>query len=124
MGWLHAVPSDLLKSDVPFYRLTLTAKIWGRDTHGLFDYENKELIEKKIDINGNVFVFGDKEYLFSRAPNNEIIFNSLHKILAVAYKNGRYWVYHWKDFNTEEALQFPADQAWIPLRFANQSALK
>ena len=77
MGWLHSIPNEFLNSDVPFYKLLFNVKIWNRDTHGLFDFDNKELMEKKVEINGNSFVFGEQEFLYSRIPNNDIVSNTV-----------------------------------------------
>jgi hypothetical protein len=42
-----------------------------------------------------------------------------NKLLSIAYKDGRYWIYHSKDFSTIESLKLPSDQPWISLKHMN-----
>ena len=42
------------------YDLIVDALIWDRDSHGLFDYESKTLIESKLTATG-CFILGRNE---------------------------------------------------------------
>lgn len=46
------------------------------------------------------------------------------KLLSVAYKEGRYWIYHARDFSSNESLKLPADQPWISLKHLNHASFK
>ena len=45
-------------------------------------------------------------------------------VLTVAFKNGRYWLYHCREFTYMDALQNPAEQAWIVLKEMNPAIFK
>lgn len=45
-------------------------------------------------------------------------------LLSIAYKNGRYWLYHSRDFTTQDALVNPAEQAWVVLKHLNKNVFK
>ncbi len=58
-----------------------------------------------------------KYFLFSRASSQVIWL--LNSLLSIAYKQGRYWIYNYKDFSTKESLKQPSDQPWISLKHLN-----
>lgn len=45
-------------------------------------------------------------------------------LLSIAYKNGRYWLYHSRDFTTQDALVNPSEQAWVVLKQMNRNIFK
>ena len=124
MGCLNAVPKELLKSDVPFYKIMIESKIWNRESHGLFDYDLKEVFEKKMDVKGNLFIYGTYVNIHALLPSVVFDEHDSKKLFTIAYKEGQYWIYHWKDFTTEEALKFPSDQLWISLKHLNSISMK
>ena len=124
MGWLNSVPKEFLKSDVPFYKIILDTKIWNRESHGLFDYDLRGVIEKKMEIKGNLFIYGTYVNIHALLPSVVFDEHNSKKLFAVAFKEGRYWIYHCKDFTTDEALKLPSDQVWISLKHLNNTSMK
>ena len=45
-------------------------------------------------------------------------------LLSIAYKNGRYWLFHSRDFTRMDALVNPSEQAWIVLKNMNNNVFK
>lgn len=77
------------------------------------------------------FTFKDNWFLTSKddkvamfTPITEEDKEGQNLILTVAFKNGRYWLYQSRDFTYLDAVENPADQAWIVLKEMNPSLLK
>ncbi|CAI2384949.1 unnamed protein product [Moneuplotes crassus] len=119
MGCCNSIPKELLDSDVPFYELNIHAKIWSRESHGLFDYYNQSFKEFSADKNGNFFLHGADSQLYCLLPSVKPDDSNSTNLLSFAYKKGRYWVYHCRDFTTRESLKQPSDQPWISLKHIN-----
>ena len=119
MGCCNSIPKELLKSDEPFYKVITDVKVWERDSHGLFDYDHRHSSQTEIDITGNVFLHGNGANVLALLPSvvPEDIF--MRKLLSIAYKEGRYWIYHSKDFTSKEAIRAPSEQPWISLKHLN-----
>lgn len=43
-------------TDRPYYALELFVKSWSRESHGLFDYDNKFVDEQMLRISNTCFV--------------------------------------------------------------------
>jgi hypothetical protein len=68
---------------------------------------------------GNNFVYGTDTDVTAKLPSvsPDEIFSQ--KLLSIAYRQGRYWVYQSKDFTVSESLRCPSDQPWISLKHLN-----
>ena len=100
----------------------LNIRIWNRDSHGLFDYHSEDVYSGKALLTGNSFFFRHNE------TNNQykLVLPTVEtaedytKILCIAYKKGRYWLYHGRDLQIQEVLKNPSDQIWMPIRSATK----
>ncbi|CAI2384955.1 unnamed protein product [Moneuplotes crassus] len=119
MGCCNSVPKELLCSDTPFFQIRINSKIWNKESHGLFDYENQSFQEVTIQQSGNFFIYGADSKVFPMIPSSDMDDSESSRLLSVAYKKGRYWIYHYKDFSTCESLKKPSDQPWISLKHLN-----
>ena len=107
--------------------LELDALFWDRDSHGLFDYESKCLVESKLTASGCFLLVRDENTLKSAMPKLGCP-ESYQMLLAVVYKNGAYWVYHTRtlfkqDGELDETYNH-FEQAWQIVRLQNQRAKK
>jgi len=100
----------------------LKMETWSRESHGLFDYENKTTNKKILHVIGTSSIF--------RTRFNEIICfpdwdddKGLHKneyqtvpILHFLFRNNNYWIYHRNtiDLNEEDD---PSDRLWHVVKF-------
>lgn len=75
------------------YDLIVDALIWDRDSHGLFDYESKTLIESKLTATGCFILGRNEDQLKSIMPRLDSP-SSYKMLLTAVYKNGAYWIYH------------------------------
>lgn len=124
MGCCNSFPKELLKSDEPFYKLHAKVRIWNRESHGLFDYDLKSISESKIELLGNLFIYGNSDGVKALLPSINPTDGQSKRILSIAYKNGRYWAYHPRDFSISDSLKAPAEQPWIPLKCLNSTSFK
>ena len=69
MGCWNSIPKEFINSDVPFYQIKWEAKIWNKESHGLFDYDNKNMVYAHNDIKGNFFLYGNKTEIFPLLPS-------------------------------------------------------
>ena len=42
----------------------------------------------------------------------------------MCFKNGRYWIYHSRDFDEQDRIKCPVEQAWVSLRHPGPTVLK
>lgn len=96
---------------------------WSRESHGLFDYENKNTSKKIVQVIGTSSIF--------RTKFNEIICfpdwddeNGLHKneyqtspILHFLCRNGNYWLYHKNTIEEDKVDQDPAEKLWYIVKY-------
>lgn len=109
----------IIVTDKPYYSLTLSVKSWARESHGLFDYDNKYVDQQFLRINNTCFIWNEDNILDGVAPITAYTEENLHKLFTIAFKNGKYWIYHNRDFDEDDKLKNPIDQTWISLRDAN-----
>jgi len=88
----------------------------------LFDYDIQNIIEKDINITGNTFLYGTDTDVSAVLPSVNPDEFFAKKLLSIAYRQGRYWIYHSKDFTMSESLQSPSDQPWISLKHLNPNS--
>ena len=99
--------------------LQVNALFWDRDSHGLFDYESKNLKVHDLTVLGCAQLVNDENNLKTTMPKFECP-ESYQKLLSLVYKNGSYWVYHVQtlyrpDGELDEKLSHFA-QAWQIVR--------
>lgn len=75
------------------YDLIVDALIWDRDSHGLFDYESKSLLENQLTASGCFMLARDQENLKTVMPKLGCP-DSYKMLLSTVYKHGAYWIYH------------------------------
>lgn len=125
MGCWNSIPKDLLKSDNPFYTINAFVQIWNRDSHGLFDYDFKSITERNVEIKGNLFIYAEScNKIAALLPSVKSDDPESKKLLSIAYKEGRYWIYHAFDLGVYDSLRLPADQPWISLKHINNPSFK
>lgn len=66
----------------------------------------------------------NNEKVFEFNPENPDEKKSVEMLLTLAFKNGRYWLYHSRDFTYQDALVNPAEQVWIVLKNMNKNIFK
>ena len=107
---------EIIVTDNPYYSLNITIRWWARETHGLYDYDNKNLDKKFLRINNTWFIINDYDTSVDGVAPRDAIADKLKVLFIIVFKNGKYWIYHSKDFNEEERLKNPVEQAWVSLR--------
>lgn len=115
MGWCMQREKTII-TDRPYYSLELYVKSWARESHGLFDYDNKYVDEQILKISNTCFVWNEDNILDAVAPNAACYDDSLNKLFSWVFKNGKYWIYHNRDFDDDDRIKNPVDQTWISLR--------
>lgn len=108
----------IILTDIPYYHLNLSVKSWARESHGLFDYDNRYVDEQFLRITNTCFVCNDDNILDGIAPINAFSDSALQKLFTIVFKNGKYWIYHCRDFDEDDCIKNPIDQTWISLRQA------
>lgn len=103
-------------TDSPFYSLDLSISAWVRESHGLFDYDNKHVGFQCLKITNTCIVCSEENILDGVSPLQAWTDPNLKKLFTLVFKNSRYWIYHSRDFNEEDMLMNPIDQTWISLR--------
>ena len=83
------------------HQAEVVSLIWDRDSHGLFDYESRQLEESKLNHAGCCQVVRDKNQVVSHMPfkdDEELPSNSAEnqKLFSLVYKQGLYWIYHYR----------------------------
>lgn len=118
-------------NDIPNYKLYFHARVWNQHTHGLFDFDrdkdifdSDEIINSFFEIKTNCFLYTKDEKVSYISPVSDIQKSTHDLLLSIAYKNGRYWLYHSRDFSGTDALVNPSEQAWIVLRQINKNIFK
>lgn len=69
MGCLNSIPKEFLTSDEPFYNIIVSAKIWNKESHGLFDYDIKNTIDVETIVKGNYFLYGTESKIEPFLPS-------------------------------------------------------
>jgi hypothetical protein len=69
MGCCNSIPAEYLTSDEPYYDITASAKIWNKESHGLFDYDIKNVFEVETIIKGNYFLYGTENKIEPFLPS-------------------------------------------------------
>ena len=96
--------------------LVFDALLWDRDSHGLFDYDSKGLVDNKLSANGCFLLVRDESTLKTVMPKLGCP-DSYKELLSTVYKNGAYWVYHSKSLYQAENGELDEkyshfDQVW------------
>ncbi|CAI2381940.1 unnamed protein product [Moneuplotes crassus] len=81
-----------------------------------------DLYRREIPIicTGNCFLYRNtsREIEYQVTIPDEVVEEKYTKILSIAYKKGRYWLYHGKDLAVEDVLKTPSEQLWMPVSTA------
>lgn len=104
--------------------MNLEIKSWPRESHGLFDYDNKYVDEQILRITNTCFVCNDDNILDGVAPETALQDTNLNKLFTCVFKNGKYWIYHSRDFDEDDMIKNPVDQTWISLREVSPTLFK
>ena len=106
--------------------LEIDAIMWDRESHGLFDYDNKELKDHRLIALGSSLLVREQNKWFVRSvmPMEEgNLPDNSNKLVSFVYKDNSYWVYHAKTLyksNGEVDEKFSHfDQAWQIVRLSN-----
>ena len=127
VGSGQAVPSPRETIERINHDLVVEGFIWDRDSHGLFDYESKCLLERQLSASGCFILARDEASLKSVMPKLDTP-DSYKMLLSSVYKNGAYWIYHNQSLYkqdgelNEEFSHF--DQVWQVVRLQNQRVRK
>lgn len=103
---------------------------WSRESHGLFDYENRNTSKKLLQIIGTSSIF--------RTKFNDIIWfpdwddeTGLHKneyqtkpILHFLCRNNSYWLYHNNTLEEDKQDDDPADKLWYIVKYNKTLSLE
>lgn len=73
--------------------LQVNSLFWDRDSHGLFDYESKSLVDDAILVSGCTQLVRDENALKTTLPKLDTP-KTYQKLISVVYNNGSYWVYN------------------------------
>ena len=105
-------------TDSPYYSLDMNIKSWARETHGLFDYDNQNIDEQFLRINNTCFIANECDTLVDGIAPKDALLEKLKVLFIWVFKNGKYWIYHSRDFDESDRIQNPVDQAWVSIREA------
>lgn len=118
-------------NDIPNYSLYFHVRVWNQHTHGLFDFDqDKEIfdsdtiINSYFEIKNNWFLVSRNEKVSDFTPKSAEDKMGQDLLISIVYKNGRYWIYHSRDFSSTDALLNPSEQAWIVLKDINKNVFK
>lgn len=119
------------KNDIPNYKIYTHVRVWNQNNTGLFDYGEEKEIHDSYTCTNSYFQIKDN-WFFTSKDDKVAMFTPISEedkeghslILTVAFKNGRYWFYQCREFTYQDALENPAEQAWIVLKEMNPAIMK
>ena len=124
-------PNKNFLNDIPNYKLYIHWRVWNQHTHGLFDYDNdkevfdtENIVNSYFEVKKNCFLMARNERVFEFNPDSISERDQVELLMSIAFKNGRYWIYHNRDFTNQDALINPSEQVWIVLKNMNKNIFK
>jgi hypothetical protein len=123
------------------YRIQIEGFLWDRDSHGLYDYESKNIVRQSMKCTGcskslrtqNSNRIDIKQYSFvdhllllamisrketemrANIPNVDSSEEYLN-LLSLVYKQGQYWFYHSKSLK-DDSFKNHADRVWRIVKY-------
>lgn len=85
------------------HTLDVSALIWDRDSHGLFDYESKVLKDWQMETTGSSMLVRDEFSIKTVVPNLDCP-QPFQKLVSLVYKKGSYWAYHHRTLYKKDGL--------------------
>ena len=77
---------ELIITDKPYYSLDISIRCWARETHGLYDYDNKSLEEQFLRINNTCFIANDYDTRVDGLAPKDAIIQKLKVLFITAFK--------------------------------------
>ena len=111
---VEIVPAKGKPEEYVLEQVEIQSLIWDRDSHGLFDYESKQLEENRLTSTGCGMVVRDKYELKAVMPFADES-EEMQKLFSLVYKEGVYWIYHFKSMFSKEK----SDQLCTAAEFAH-----